>query len=87
MKTLTEKALKEGKAFVFDNEEFQTAIKNDDIRSAEVSFHKAEHGFPDRFHVWFNGKLIHSAKTFKATQKRLNVLIDKWNLKLIEVND
>ena len=37
------------------------------------------------FKIWFNGKLIHSTKTFKPLEKRLNKLIEKWDLK--EVNN
>lgn len=78
METLTQKALKEGKNFIFDNEAFQTSIKCDDIRSAEIGFSPKL----DKFWIEFNGKLIHTSKTFKSLMNRLNKLIKDWNLEL-----
>lgn len=75
-----ENALKAGGKFIFDNEIFQNEIKKDDIRSAEVYFNGT------KFFVWFNGKLIHSSKTFKSLSRRLNLLKLDWNLRLTQTN-
>jgi len=37
--------------------------------------------FGENFKIWFNGELLHSSKTLKSFEKRLNILIEKWNLK------
>ena len=89
MQKINEKDLKSGKTFVFDNEEFQVQNGGDDLRAAEVSFRRPEEGFeyPGAFHILFNGKLIHSSKTFKPLQKRLEKLISTWNLKLTEIEN
>jgi hypothetical protein len=87
MEILNEKNLKLGYMFIFDNLAYQEKIKGDDLRTAEVSFKRPEDGFvyPGEFHIWFNGSLIHSSKTFKSLQNRLKILVDKWNLNLIDV--
>ena len=74
-----------GKVFKFDNEEFQVAIKNDDIRSAEVRFEEPFGCFHKEFKIEFNGALIHMSKTFKSFEKRLNKLINDWHLKEVEL--
>ena len=83
-----EKGLKEGKSFIFDNEEFQNEIQGDDLRHAEILFRRPEEGFsyPGEFHILFNGKLIHTSKTFKSLSRRLDKLKLDLNLKLTEIN-
>jgi hypothetical protein len=70
--------LLKGIRFELSNEQFQEAIKNDDIRSTEIWFDK---GTIPGFKIWFNGKTIHISKTFASFEKRLNKLINDWNLK------
>jgi len=79
MEKVNEKDLRNGKEFYFDNEKHQTEIESDDIRTASVLFNK-DYGF----HIWFNGSLISSTKTFKPMENRLNKLIKKWNLTQVE---
>ena len=79
---MTKNDLLNGKRFMLDNEEYQAMIENDDIRSAEI-YHEDPPGssWATGFKIWFNGKLIHSSKTFPAFKKRLEKLIYDWNLK------
>jgi hypothetical protein len=90
MKTeLTEKALREGKTFVFDNEKHQISIEGDDLRAAEVKFREptGQWNWASEFHLWFNGELIHTCKTFKSVNNRLNKLIEKWHLELTDIEE
>lgn len=79
---MTQKELKEGKKFFFTNERHQELIGGDDIRGATVLFHKPWN-IPS-FTIWFNGAIIHSSKTFKSCENRLNKLIEKWHLEPTE---
>ena len=40
--------------------------------------------YVDGFKIWFNGKLIHSSKTFAPANKKLMILFEKWSLKFEE---
>lgn len=82
---MTEKELRSGKVFTYSNEDYQLSINSDDIREAEVSFKDSTSG--NRFNIVFNGKLIHSSKTFSSLMNRFEKLKDKWNLELKEVED
>ena len=81
--TPTQQELKSGKQFLFNNENHQIMIGDDDIRSAMICFDGEDSGLPSwghGFKIWFNGALIHSCKTFKSLESRLGKLIEKWNL-------
>lgn len=82
---MTQKELKSGKRFIFSNEKYQTSTQNDDIRTAEVYWEEIpNHSWATGFKIFFNGSLIHSSKTFKSCQNKLNSLIKTWNLEIIK---
>ena len=79
--------LLKGTKFVFDNERFQIAIKNDDVRSAICYFNKK---IFVGYKIWFNGKIIHSSKTYEPFKNRFEKLQKDWHLELnnfIEENE
>jgi hypothetical protein len=79
--TITARQLKEGEIFFFNNEEHQISIEDDDIRQAKVLWQDGgKNQWRTGFCIWFNGALLHHSKTFKSMEKRLNILIEKWNL-------
>lgn len=86
---MTQRELKqEGKTFIFSNEKYQESIQNDDVRSAEVSWEEVpNHPWATGFKIYFNCSLIHSSKTFKSCERKLNSLIDKWHLELDDILD
>ena len=77
LEIMTQQELKNGEKFHFDNETWCEENLSDDFRAGHVEFSDR---FGERFHVWFNGVIIDSFKTFKATEKRLDKLFTKWNL-------
>ncbi len=79
--------LKQGERLMLSNELHQASIGDDDIRFAHLEFTDDCPIFPNEFKITFNGMLIHSSKTFKSFEKRLNTLIDKWTLGNIENED
>lgn len=81
---MTQRKLKDGEVFKFDNEEFQTSIQGDDIRCATVWLDKNKRqAWQNGFKIHFNGVLIHTCKGFQSLEHRLNRLIEKWNLKTV----
>lgn len=82
---ITEQSLKNGTIFHLDNQKHQEKIGGDDIRSAEVSFDDSDENWAKGFKIWFNGKLIHTSKTFKSLQNKLNELCDNWKLEIVEM--
>lgn len=77
------KKLLNGEVIIMSNEEYQTSIGSDDIRTAELSFEQSVDS-KEYFKIFFNGCLIHMSKTFKPFEKRLKQLVEKWNLKEIK---
>lgn len=73
----TKQDLTNGKTIVF-----QTKDK-EDLREADLSFS----GNLNKFVIWFNGKLIHTSKTFKSLENRFNKLKSKWDLEFNRVED
>lgn len=55
---------------------YETNDKND-VRECEVIYNQ-KMDFP--FMIWFNGKLIHSCKTFISLENRFNKLCNDWDL-------
>lgn len=47
----------------------------DGSRTAEIDY--SERG---EFRIWFNGQYLHISKTFKSMEKRLEILVAKWEL-------
>ena len=76
---MTEKELIDGKRFFFNNEDYQNSIGGDDIREATV-WHDYFPNWAKGFKILFNGRIIHTNKTFKSLENKLNRLIDKWHL-------
>jgi len=77
----TQASLKSGNILLFDNERHCIESGSDDIRAGFIRWN-------DRFNVFcifFNGICIGSFKTFKATEKRIEKLFDKWNCELTSV--
>ena len=81
MKTLADFKLRllAGEHIFLSNESYQVNIESDDIREAECYYENTLRSFKG-YKIWFNGSLIHSSITFESFNKRLNKLIDKWNL-------
>ena len=79
--------LKQGERLMLSNELHQASIGDDDIRVAHLEFIDDCPIWANGFKITFNGMLIHSSKTFKSFEKRLNTLIDKWTLGNIENED
>ena len=80
---LDEKALKAGRKLRFDNEDWCIENHKDEIRGGKIWFDGPNSNMPDwaqGFKIFFNGKLIHSSKTFKSLQRRFDRLVLKWNL-------
>lgn len=80
---MTKQELLNGEKFFFNNELHQIEIEDDDIRQAKVWHDGNDSCLPSwghGFKIFFNGKLIHSSKTFKSLEKRLNKLINDWHL-------
>ena len=75
-----------GVKFIYDNSSYCDRNQIDDIRQAEV-WYKEHKTFGKRFYIEFNGKIIHSYKTFKSFEIRLNKVIAKWNLEMVEIQD
>jgi hypothetical protein len=75
--------LKEGFVITLTNESFQERIGDDDVRFAEIR-QRQNHSWANGFIIEFNGKNIHHSKTFNSFEKRLNKLIEKWNLEEVE---
>lgn len=79
---LLKKRLLSGETVTFSNEEYQLGLKTDDpnLRGGKV-FYKESPSWVQGYKIWFNGALIHHCKTWKSFERRLNILIEKWNLK------
>lgn len=72
---MTQKELKNGQDFEFDNEQWCEASLSDDLRRGRITW-------SDRFQhfaIHFNGTCIHTSKTFEPAKKRLEKLMNDWN--------
>ena len=68
---MTKQELLKGQKFYFSNGE----------RTAEVSWTDGgKHSWAKGYKIWFNGAFIASFITFPAIEKRLQELIEKWDL-------
>ena len=72
--------LKSGEEIILSNENFQSRIGEDDVRMAYLEFRDDVPTWAIGFNILFNGKLLHTSKTFKSFENRLKKLIQKWNL-------
>jgi hypothetical protein len=91
MKTLQgdiKKRLLQGETIKFDNDVDCIKNQHDDYRGGEIYYTSTNSFFHpsyvDGFKIWFNGKLIHSSKTFAPANKKLMILFEKWSLKFEE---
>ena len=73
--------LQNSEEVILSNEIFQQEKGQYDIRMATLEFRDDLPSWANGFKITFNGELLHSSKTFKSFEKRLNKLIDKWDLK------
>ncbi len=81
---LDKEKLLQGTNYVFSNENYQVLIGSDDIRTADVHYHSEDKAqWRNGYYIWFNGALIAMYKTYKPMINRLNKLIDKWHLELV----
>ena len=74
-----EKELRNGVDFDFDNENWCEENQQDDVIEGWVSFNQRV----GKFTIHLNGSLIHSVKTFKAFEKKLNGLMEIWNCEFL----
>lgn len=84
---MNKQELASGKRFKFSNEEWCEQTQSDDIRDCEAWFDGESSGLPlwgHGFKIIFNCKLVISAKTFKSFERKLNQLVETWNLTPIE---
>ena len=77
---MTKQDLLNGQIFEFDNQEFNEWNGTDDVDAGWIEFSPKLNSFL----IFFNNSLIHSVKTFSASQKKLNFLFAKWNLQFTE---
>jgi hypothetical protein len=77
---MTKQDLLNGQTFEFDNQEFCEWNGTDHVDAGWIEFSRKLNSFM----IFFNGDLIHSVKTFSASEKRLNKLFNKWNLEFTE---
>lgn len=82
----TQQLLKDGKCFHFDNEQHCIDNNEDDFRGAHIWFNQEGPSWSHGFKIMFNGKLIHSSKTFKSLQKRFDLLKNRWFLQFTKMN-
>jgi len=75
--------LKKGFVITLSNENFQAITGDDDIRMATL-IQRQNHSWANGFSIEFNGEMVHTSKTFNSFEKRLNKLIEKWNLEEVE---
>lgn len=81
---MTKQELLNGEEFFFHNDEWCIENDSDDLRQARITHDGEDSGMPSwaqGFKIQFNGTLLHSCKTFKSLENRLDKLEDKWNLK------
>ena len=79
----TEKALKDGKDFAFDNLAWCEENESDDIVGGYIYFNDRH----CRFFIMFNGKCIYSSKGFLPAKNRLLSLMVKWHCLFIKATD
>lgn len=73
--------LKQGQTIIFDNDAFCNENQSDDFRIAQCHFvNEKINTWANGFKIEFNGKLIHSSKTFKSFENKLNELKRCWTL-------
>ena len=86
MNTINKEDLLNGEEFLFNNERHCERMQLDDFREATISFFDggSSHSWATGFKIEFNCKLIHSSKTFKSMENKLNKLISTWNLEQSE---
>lgn len=73
---ITPKQIK-SKSLHFDNEEYCITNQSDDCREGYIEYcSKTQY-----YWIYFNGKFIYHAKTFKSVKTRLEKLMFDWNLK------
>ena len=60
-------------------EEITLSNENNDVAILKFR-NESNNTWANGFSIEFNCKIIHSSKTFKSFENRLNILIEKWNL-------
>ena len=71
---MTQTELKNGINFHFNNERWCEENESDDIRGGSICFNN---NFT-LFAIHFNGKCIHTSKTFNSSKQRLEKLMGDW---------
>ena len=85
---ITKQDLTNGEQFTFSNEAHQIRNGSDDIREATVMFREHDkQSWATGFKIEFNGKLVHSSKTFPPMIKKLQKLVNEWHLEPCESDD
>jgi hypothetical protein len=83
------KNLMSGMRYIYHNENWCVQQESDQYYGAEVWFASAKdcsrNMWARGFKIRFNGMLIHSSVTFPSMERKLNGLIVKYHLELIEV--
>ncbi len=78
--------LEQGLIAHFDNEQWCEDFESDDFRGGRVEFRRF-FGVNKEFAIWFNGTIVHSCKTFKSCERKLNELFDRFGCKITDIND
>ena len=79
---MTQQQLKNGIIFDFDNEKWCEENFSDELMGGHIQW-CSTFGFG----IFFNGKCIHSSKTFNSMKKRLSTLMTKWNCEIKELEN
>lgn len=77
--------LLDGQALLFSNEEFQMKNNQPDITEAALWF-EDDPTMPNwarGFQLWIGMEQVHSCKTWVSMEKRLRLLMEEYNLKLV----
>ena len=72
--------LKNGIEFNFDNEKWCEETFSDDFRSGWIEWNNRLM----KFAVFFNGTCVHTSKTFKSAEAKVNNLLNDWNCEFTE---
>ena len=74
-----------GKIIHFNNDQWCEENLSDDMRGGRIEHRECFRTL--FFQIWFNGTLIHSSKTWKSCEKKMDDLFQKWGCKITDINE